>query len=69
MKINNTIQEVRETGAKLNKENFGRIAVIVLTPYEREKANYGIQFWIPELIQIGYSVNPDNSISTFIEKL
>ena len=69
MKANNTVNEVRDSGLKLTKESNGRIAVIVLTPYSTRKANYGIQFWTPEMIEVGTSKNTDNTTSTFIEKL
>jgi len=69
MKANNTISETRQSGAKLTKESNGRTAVIVLTPYSARKANYGIQFWTPEMIAAGTAKNSDNTISTFIENL
>ena len=69
MKTNNTVNEVRNSGLKLTKESNGRIAVIVLTPYSARKANYGIQFWTPEMIEVGTSKNTDNTTSIFIEKL
>lgn len=69
MKSNNTINEVRESGLKITKEINGRIAVIVLTPYSARKSNYGIQFWTPQMIEIGTSKNTDNTTSTLIEKL
>jgi len=69
MKINNTITEVRKSGNRLLKKSNSRISVIVLTPYSTTNANYGIQFWTTEMIKIGTSINTDNTISTFIEKL
>ena len=67
MRINNTINELRK--CSVPKANNGRIAVVVLTPYMASRANYGIQFWTPEMIKIGTSQNTDNTISTFVEKL
>jgi hypothetical protein len=70
MKIDNTIIEVRESCSKLSRLPVnGRIPIICLTPYEKNKAYYGIQFWTDEMIQIGTSRCTDNTISTFIEKL
>ena len=69
MKATNTIKEVRKSSLKITKESNGRIAVIVLTPYSARKADYGIQFWTPEMIENGTSKNSDNTVSTFIEKL
>lgn len=69
MKIDNTIIEVRESSSKVSKTCNGRIPIICLTPYEKNKAYYGIQFWTDEMIQIGTSRCTDNTISTFIEKL
>lgn len=71
MKIDNSIKEIKDSiqNRNFSKTCNGRIAVICLTPYEKNKATYGIQFWTDEMIEIGTSKNTDNSISTFIEKL
>jgi len=69
MTHNNTVEETRNDHAKVCKESNGRIAVIVSTPYIARKANYGVQFWTPEMIEAGKSVNTDRTISTFIENL
>lgn len=71
MKANNTIQEVRNGAAKLQGAtgNGGRIPVIVFTPYNKRKGDFGIQFWTPEMIQTGTSSNTDGSVSTYQENL
>ncbi len=69
MKATNTISEVRESATKVTKKVNGRIAVIVLTPYTKRKANYGIQFWTPEMIAAGTAQNTDSTTSTYIESI
>lgn len=69
MKIDNSIDEVRNSGSKLSKSLNGRIPVIVLTIVSKDCSTYGIQFWTPEMIEVGNSKNTDNTISTFVENL
>jgi hypothetical protein len=69
MKAQNTIQEVRNSSAKISKEGNGRIAVIVETPFSSRKSVYGVQFWTKEMIELGTTENTDNTISKFIEIL
>jgi hypothetical protein len=69
MKINNTIAEVRKSSSKISKNSIDRIAVIVLIPYSARRADYGIQFWTPELIKTGVSINTDKTKSIFVEIL
>lgn len=59
------IQEARIP--KLTPTN-GRTPVIVRTGDNYETAhNYGVQFWTPEMIEIGFSQNTDRTFSYFVE--
>lgn len=69
MKIDNSIEDIRYSHRKLAKNPNGRIAVIVLTPYTKDRATYGVQFWTPQMIQNGKSENTDKTISEYIETL
>lgn len=69
MKYTNTIKSVRESCAKIEKKNNGRIAVVVATNRSARKSSYGIQFWTPEMILMGESKNTDNTVSKFVETL
>lgn len=59
------IQEARIP--KLTPTN-GRTPVIVRMGDNYETAhNYGVQFWTPEMIEIGFSQNTDRTFSYFVE--
>ena len=59
-----TIQEIKETHKRLSKELGGVIAVIV-----KNGRSLGVQYWTPEMIDKGESLNTDNTKSVFIERL
>ena len=69
MKVQNTIQQVRNSSTKISKESNCRISVIVETPYSTIKSVYGVKFWTKEMIETGMSKNTDNTVSKFIEIL
>ena len=69
MKTINTIQETRKNNQKAVGFSNGRQAVVVTLPILNLKFQYGVQFWTPEQIEKGESINSDNSISKFVETL
>jgi hypothetical protein len=64
----NQINEVRQSHSKLNKTVNGRIAVIVKTTCWGESI-IGVQYWTPDMIAKGFSINSDKTVSKFLEKL
>lgn len=69
MTTTNTAAQVREESSKISREVNGRAAVIVCTGISARKAYYGVQFWTPEMIAAGSSVNTDRTVSVFVENL
>ncbi len=69
MKTVRTPQQVREgmKNTKIDFSKFSRIPVIVTLPVSKGVQDLGIQFWTKEMIAKGESVNPDNTISKFVE--
>ena len=71
MTLQNTIQQVRNSSTKIKKgiNGNGRIPVITMVEYEKDKFDYGIQFWTRKMIDTGVVKNNDNTVSKFIEIL
>jgi hypothetical protein len=70
MTIINSIQQVREESAKLQKEVNGTVAFIVLVRYSPRKAFYGVNYLSP-IVNIGstYSGLTTGTTCTVIDYL
>jgi hypothetical protein len=66
MRIVNNIEEVR---GSVNIFVSDRIGVITLTEHIKGLAYYGVQFWRPQMIDRGFSINTDGTESKFVELL
>ena len=64
------IQSAANTYRLCNKRipdgNLERIPVVVSTEYEHNKLNIGIQFWTPQMIDVGQTENTDKTISHYV---
>ena len=64
-----TIEQVREDHASIEKVSGDRCAVIVKTAYRPRKFNLGVQFWTTEMIAAGKSENTDGTTALFVDVL
>jgi hypothetical protein len=64
--IEQSVEQVRESHAKVDKKIGNRIAVIVRTQISKMKFSKGVQFWTKEMIGCEESINTDGSISRLV---